>query len=114
MKISAQVKKLAEMGMLDPIEMPTVDNTAEPSTVVPNKELLNLTIAKVVKDVGFLTKADRDLLRRKGYIIIAEDVEAEINLKGYLQGVKKALGGKFKGPQTSGILKAVNAVLTGL
>lgn len=65
----------------DPAEEMPVDEAedAEDSDEVPAPELEAITQAKrTVRDTGFLTKAEKALLRKRGWKIVAEDVDAGV------------------------------------
>jgi hypothetical protein len=101
----------------DPAEVLPVDNAEEAEAAEETKpsEMEELTQAKVVRDTGFLTHAEKKLLKKHGWTVVAADdeVAADLTLKGYLEGVEKVLSDKFKG-QTGDILKAVKQVLSNL
>jgi len=101
----------------DPETALSVDEAteAEEAEEIPPSEMDSLTQGhKTVVDTGFLTKAEKELLRRCGWTIVASDeVEGDLTLKGYLEGVQKVLSTKFKA-QTGGILKEVKKVMSNL
>lgn len=101
----------------DPEAALPVDEAIEPEEAeeVPPSEMEGLTQGhKVVRDTGFLTAAEKKLLRNRGWTIVAGDeVAADLTLKGYLEGVEKVLSTKFKA-QTGGILKEVKKALGNL
>jgi hypothetical protein len=101
----------------DPTEELPVDEAteAEEADEIPSSEMDAITQGhKVVVDTGFLTAAEKKLLKRRGWRVVASpEVEADLTLKGYLEGVQKVLKTKFKA-QTGGILKEVNKVMGNL
>jgi len=101
----------------DPEEEMPVDTAeeAEDPEEVPASEMEAVTQAnKVVTDPGFLTKPEKVLLQKHGWkVLAADEVEADLTLKGYLEGVQKVLSKKYKA-QTGAILKEVKKVLGNL
>lgn len=102
----------------DPEAALPVDNAeeAEEAEETPQSEMDALTQSgfKRVVDTGFLTAAEKKLLKRRGWTVVAADeVAADLTLKGYLEGVEKVLSTKFKA-QTGGILKEVKKVMSNL